>query len=124
MALINYFPWRAIDKYHDYLNMRPDIRYLAREYNFGRSLVLIRGPAHPDYFSAATYNPLDLHADLPIYAWDRNTEARNAVLKAYADRPVWLIDGPSVTHSGFKVVGGPVSAQYLLAQPQISAEVR
>ena len=124
MALINYFPWRAVDKYHDYLNMRPDIRYLAREYNFGRSLVLIRGPAHPDYFSAATYNPLDLHADVPIYAWDRNPEVRNAVLNAYADRPVWLIDGPSLTHSGFKVVGGPVSAQYLLAQPQISAEVR
>jgi len=114
MAVINYFPWRAIDKYHNYLNMRPDIRYLAGQHNFGRSLVLIRGENHPDYASAAIYNPLDLHADLPIYAWDHNREMRNEVLKAYVDRPVWLIDGPSLTHSGFKVVAGPLSAQELL----------
>ena len=36
MALINYFPWRAIDKYYLYLNMRPDIRELAKEYQFGQ----------------------------------------------------------------------------------------
>ena len=30
LTLVNYFPWRAIDKYHHYLGMRPDVRYLAR----------------------------------------------------------------------------------------------
>src|SRR4029079_18322167 len=43
LALVNYFPWRSLDKYYHYLRMRPDVRELARSYGFGRSLVLIRG---------------------------------------------------------------------------------
>jgi hypothetical protein len=115
-TLISYFPWRAIDKYYHYLNMRPDIRYLAKEYRFGKSLVLIRGARHPDYASAAIYNPLDLHADVPIYAWDRDAKTRKQALTAYPDRQVWIIDGPSITHGGFKVVEGPLSAQKLIAE--------
>jgi len=38
ITLVNYFPWRAIDKYHHYRGMRPDIRYITKEYNFGKSL--------------------------------------------------------------------------------------
>jgi 4-amino-4-deoxy-L-arabinose transferase-like glycosyltransferase len=114
LSLVNYFPWRAIDKYHHYLGMRPDMRSLAAERGFGKSLVLIRGDAHPDYASAAIYNPLDLHADAPVYAWDRNPEVRAEVLKAYPDRPVWIVDGPSLTHGGFEIIGGPISAQALL----------
>jgi len=119
LTLVNYFPWRAIDKYHHYLRMRPDIRYLAKEYGFGRSLVLIRGNSHPDYASAWIYNPLDLRADAPVYAWDRNPEVRAEVLKAYPDRPVWLVNGPSITHRGFKVVGGPLSAHELIAEENL-----
>lgn len=114
LALVNYFPWRAIDKYHHYLRMRPDIRYLAREHGFGKSLVLIRGERHPDYASAAIYNPLDLNAAAPIYAWDRNPDVRARVLNAYADRPVWIIEGPSITSRGFRVVGGPILARELI----------
>ena len=114
MALINYFPWRSIDKYHDYLRMRPDIRQMASRFGFGRSLVLVRGPRYPDYASAAIYNPLNLNADEPVYAWDRNPEVRAEVLRAYADRPVWLVDGPSLTHGAFRLAAGPVSAQTLL----------
>jgi hypothetical protein len=115
LTLINYFPWRAIDKYHHYLRMRPDIRYLSRRHGFGKSLVLIRGKRHPDYASAAIYNPIDLHADAPIYAWDRSQEVRARTLSAYADRPVWIVEGPSITGGGFKVVEGPLSARELLA---------
>jgi hypothetical protein len=114
MALINYFPWRAIDKYYHYLNMRPDIRELAEEYNFGRSLVLISGDEHPDYASAFVYNPIDMQAAAPIYAWDRNPGARQEVLEAYYDRPVWIIAGPSITQAGYQVLEGPVSASELL----------
>ncbi|MBK9314438.1 MAG: hypothetical protein IPM55_09380 [Acidobacteria bacterium] len=110
MALINYFPWRAIDKYHHYLEMRPDIRTLAKEYNFGRSLVLIRGSQFPEYASAAVYNPLDLDAAAPIFAWDKNPEVRARTLESYPDRPVWIIDGPSITGGGFRISSGPVSA--------------
>jgi len=112
-ALVNFFPWRAIDKYHHYLNMRPDMRALAERYHFGRSLILVHGDSHPDYTSAATYNPLDVRADAPVYAWDRNPQVRAQVLHAYADRPVWLVDGPTVTGDGFAVVAGPLPAAEL-----------
>jgi hypothetical protein len=122
LALVNFVPWRAIDKYYRYLNMRPDVRYLAHRVNFGRSLVLVRGNMHPDYASAAIYNPLDLQASAPIYAWDRNAETRVAVLRAYRDRPVWVLDGPTLTRAGYGVARGPVSADELLAEPRQGPE--
>jgi hypothetical protein len=114
LTVLNFFPWRAIDKYFHYLRMRPDIRYMAKEHRFGRSLILIRGERYPDYASAAIYNPLDLRADAPVYAWDRNPEVRTKIIKAYWDRPVWFVDGPTVTREGFKMTSGPVSPSQLL----------
>lgn len=114
LAIINFFPWRAIDKYHHYRGMRPDIRSLSREYGFGKSLVLIRGNRGPDYVSASIYNPIDLSSDVPVYAWDRNTKVRNQLLQVYQDRPIWVVDGPSKTNKGFKVIAGPISAQKLI----------
>ena len=108
-TFVNYLPWRAIDKYHNYRGMRPDIRYLAKEYGFGKSLILIQGESESDYLSAWTYNPLDPYAEAPIYAWDRNPEVRKKLLEAYPDRPVWILEGPSVTHTTFKVMKSPSS---------------
>ena len=115
IALIAFIPWRAVDKYRDYRGMRPDVRRLASSLHFGRSLVLVRGRRHPDYASAAAYNPVDLHADAPIYAWDVSPGDRRQLLSTYADRSVWILDGPSITHAGYRVVAGPVPAQQLLA---------
>jgi hypothetical protein len=115
LALVNYFPWRAIDKYHHFRGMRSDMRYLAGEQDFGKSLVLIQGN-EADYLSAWIYNPLDPLAEVPIYAWDQNPAVRAKTLKAYGNRPVWVVVGPSITHSGFKVVAGPLSATELAAQ--------
>jgi 4-amino-4-deoxy-L-arabinose transferase-like glycosyltransferase len=114
MALVNYFPWRAIDKYYHYLNMRPDIRELAEEYNFGRSLVLISGNEHPDYASAFVYNPIDMQADAPIYAWDQSEDVRRQVVSAYLDRPVWFVNGPTVTQAGYEIVAGPISGEQVI----------
>ena len=111
MTLANFMPWRAADKYHHFRGMRPDIRYLAAEHGFGASLVLIRGAQHPDYASAMIYNPLDLHVAAPIYAWDRSPEVREALLAVYVDRPIWIVDGPTVTQQGYEVVVGPLSVQ-------------
>ena len=116
LALVNYVPWRAVDKYHHYLDMRPDIRYLAKEYGFGKSLVLIRGDSHPDYASAWVYNPLEPHADEPVYAWDPNPQVQTRVVQAYRDRPIWIANGPSITHSNFQVVAGPLTARQLLSE--------
>jgi hypothetical protein len=115
ITVVNYFPWRAFDKYHHYLRMRPDIRYLASDLHFGKSLVLIRGVANPDYASAFAYNPLDLHADAHVYALDVDPTVRSQLLQAYMDRPVWIVNGPSITGRGYEVVSGPSPARDLLA---------
>ncbi len=114
-TLITYIPWRAIDKYSGYLGMRPEIQSLAQEYGFGKSLVLVRGAEVPDYASAAIYNPLDWKSDAPVYAWSRSAGVEADVVKAFADRPVWIVDGPSITHGNWKVVAGPLPAQQVLA---------
>lgn len=114
MTLLNFIPWRAIDKYHNFRGMRPDIRYLAEKYNFGKSLVLVQGNQHPDYDSAMIYNPLNFQENVPIYVWDRDLETRKKLLAAYADRPVWIIKSPSLTQSGFEVAAGPLKSQDLL----------
>ena len=111
LALVNYFPWRSVDKYHNYLRMRADVRELASQHHFGKSLVLIRGDRFPDYMSAAIYNPLDLRADAPIYVWDRNEEVRSKILSLYPDRPVWVLEGPTVTHAGYRIAAGPLTAE-------------
>ncbi len=114
LTLINFIPWRAVDKYHNFRGMRSDVRYLAAKHNFGRSLVLVQGNQHPEYDSAFVYNPLDLRADAPVYAWDRDAETREKLLRAYADRPVWIIKSPSLTGRGFEVSEGPLSTRDLL----------
>jgi hypothetical protein len=120
MTIINYLPWRAVDKYFHYLGMQPDIGRLAQDHGFGRSLVLVRGDAHPDYAAASAFNPLDLQDAVPIYAWDRSPEARAAAIAAYRDRPIWLVDGPTVTNAGFRLVAGPLSANHELLAGQAS----
>ena len=116
-SLILFIPWRATDKYHGYRGMHPDLNQLARSAGFGRSLVLINGNRTPDLASASVFNPLDLDADAPIYALDRGPALRRALLQRYPDRPVWLVDGPTVAGGRFVVRAGPI-APVRLAQPQ------
>jgi hypothetical protein len=113
LAMVTFVPWRAIDKYHHYRGMRPEIRSLAREADFGRSLVLIQGELWPDYHSAAVYNPPSWDADQPLYVWDRSPEVRDSILRRYPDRPIWVVAGPSVTHGPFRVLRGPIPASDL-----------
>jgi len=79
----------AIDKYHHFWGCAPNIREL-RERGFGPSLVLVRGQSHPDYTSAAIYNPLDFHAAQPLYAWDKSPQVREQLIEAYPNRAIWL----------------------------------
>jgi 4-amino-4-deoxy-L-arabinose transferase-like glycosyltransferase len=116
ISLFAYFPWRALDKYYHYLEMRPDIRQLARQNSFGKSLVLIRGEEHPDYQSAWIYNPVNFEGDAPIYAWDKDAKIRAALLQNYPNRPVWIVDGPTRTGGGYKIVEGPIDVKELSAR--------
>jgi len=118
MALVTYIPWRSVDKYQNYRGMRPDVRALATTHGFGADLVLVSGRRFPDYASAFALNPIDLHEASTIYAWDKDSDTRRAVLRAYSDRRVWLVDGPSITKAGYRVVKGPVPAAVLLEAGQ------
>ena len=105
-------PWRAVDKYYHYREHAPGHPHARqlRAHSETRSLVLVRGRRHPDYASATAYNPLDLTADVPLFAWDASPEARAQALDSYADREVYFVDGPTRTGNGFRVVAGPLTA--------------
>ena len=105
---MTFVPWRAIDKYHNYRNMRPDIRELEAQHDFGSGIVLIRG-TDLDYQSAVIYGPLDNWDSGPIYAWDRDSGLRREVLNVFPDRPVWLLDGPDATRGPFRITAGPMT---------------
>lgn len=116
-ALAVFMPWRSLDKYHHFLGLRPDVRELAARHDFGRSLVLVQGLERPDYSAAAFLNPLDVNtANAPVYAREADAETRRELLRAYADRPVWTIAGPTITGGAFRIVAGPVSASSLLGE--------
>ena len=115
-TLLTFVPWRAIDKYHNYRRMQPGIQQLAADADFGRSLVLIQGNRDEDYASAAAYNPIDLSAPVPIYVWSRDDHVTEEVLAVYRDRPVWIVNGPSLTGSRYVIERGPVSAAELLVE--------
>ncbi len=117
MSLVNYFPWRSFDKYHNYLEMRPDLPEMARKHNFGKSLVLIRGKfEQADYRSGWVYNPINFEGDVPLYAWDKNPEIRRKLLEAYPDRKIWIVEGPTLTKGAYRIIRGPVSADELLEE--------
>lgn len=109
IALMTFVPWRAADKYFRFRGMRPDIRELASARGFGRSIVLVNGKNAPDYASAATYNPLDWTAPVPLYAWNRDTATVADLRAAFPDRPLWIVDGPSRTDGAYVVTAGPIA---------------
>ena len=46
---------------------------------------------------------------------------RARLLPHYADRPVYIVEGPSLTGKGYQVVEGPLTAEALLARDRESA---
>lgn len=109
VAVTTFVPWRATDKYFHFRGMRPDVRELAAERQFGRSIVLVNGTNAPDYASATTYNPLDWNADVPLYAWNRDAATVTDLRAAFPDRPLWILDGPSRAGGVYRVVAGPIA---------------
>ncbi|MGH9794126.1 MAG: hypothetical protein ACRD5G_05080, partial [Candidatus Acidiferrales bacterium] len=101
----NLLVWRSLDKYSHYRGMRPDVQRLAKENDFGRSLVLIRGRVFPDYSAAATFNPplLEPGAEGPIFARDLGPESVERLRAYFKDRRLWIIEGPTVTGGRFRL---------------------
>lgn len=107
-AMLCFLPWRSVNKYWHFRRIEPGLARLAEAKGMNGGLVLVRGPRHPDYHGAAIYNSLDLTAPPIVFAWDRTREARAAVLRAYPDRQVWYVDGPTVTQRGYELSAGPL----------------
>jgi hypothetical protein len=116
-SLVNYLPWRALDKYYHYLEMRPDIEQLADDYQFGKSIVLVQGKSHPDYASAWIYNPLLPDMEGPLFAYDQSLETRTQVINTFPDRSYWIVAGPSITGKAYQVVDGPLTSQQAATYP-------
>jgi len=116
VSTINFLPWRSIDKYFHYRNMQPGITQLAKQNDFSNGLILVKGNRFPDYMSVASYNLTTPEPKHPIYAWDKDLSTRKKLLQAYPNRVVWLVHGPSITGSSYKLVSGPVSGKELLNQ--------
>lgn len=116
LSLISYIPWRASDKYYHYLGMQPGIEQLAKQFNFGKSLVIVRGAEHPDYQSAWVYNPVNFDGNAPVYAFDKSSEIYLELLNSYGDRPIWIVNGPTLTNDNYSIVRGPVDASVLLQE--------
>lgn len=117
VTMICYIPWRAADKYYHYLGIDPSIQALVKKYDFGKSLLLVRGSEYQDYQSAWTLNPVNFQGDAPIFAFDRDATVRSKLLDAYRDRKVWVVDGPSITGGEYRVTAGPLTADQLLKGP-------
>jgi hypothetical protein len=120
-ALLLFIPWRAIDKYRDYRGAKVGIERLARDNDFGRGVVLVRAARRMDYASALIYGALDTAQALPIYVWDRNPEVREAVLRNFGNRPIWFVDGPSVTGNEYRVLAGPLTPEQAREIPRLPA---
>lgn len=106
-AWVTFVPWRAADKYAGYLGMTPALRRLAEREGFGHGVVVVRGPEFPDFASVAWMNPLDWGGDGPLYARDAGPESVAKLRQAYPNRPMWVVEGPSVTGLGYRIVDRP-----------------
>lgn len=120
LGSVNLLPWRSVDKYHNYRGVRSDLRALARERQFGHSLVLIRGSRWPDYAAACALNPPRFERDVPgtIYALELGPESIERLRTYYSDRTTWVVAGPSKTSAGFQIVEGPVRPGVPLYRPE------
>lgn len=109
-AMLTFMPWRAMDKYWHYRRMEPGIARLAAEHQMQGALVLVRGQRHPDYHGAAIFNPIDLRGERTVFAWDRSRAIRAEAVRAYPNRPVFIVDGPTLTGRGYELRAGPLPA--------------
>lgn len=100
-SVLNYWPWRALDKYYHYWGMSPSARTIANDPNFETTLFLVRGQQHPDYSSAMIYNPIDISTGGPLFAWDKNASVRQRLQEEFSDWDIVTLEGPTLTDNGY-----------------------
>lgn len=103
-------PWRSVTKYHRYRDIGNDVRGLARENNWDRVLVFLRSAERADYQAVFNFNDPPIGSEGPVFALDAGPEHRAAVVRHFADRPIWIIGRRSDGREGLVVIAGPLPA--------------
>lgn len=114
VALAVFVPWRARDKYVGYRGMTAAARPLLTDARYDAAILLVRGRSHPDVASSVIYNAIDPNDREALFAWDRDADVRRRLATAYPQRAFFIVDGPSLTGDGYRVVAGPYAADALL----------
>jgi hypothetical protein len=110
LSLALFVPWRGADKFRHYRGVRADLVSWKSDGRFGNGLVLVSGQRHPDWAGAALANSVSIGTGTgPVFAWDRDAATRRAVLEAFPDRAVWLVDGPTLSGDGYRISRGPLA---------------
>lgn len=107
VSVTTFLPWRSLDKYRGYRGMQPGIARLVPQ--LGNGLVFVNAHRHPDYHSVVLQNPIVLRDDRPVFVRAPNLAVADSVVDAYPNRPIWIVDGPSVIDRGFEVRAGPLT---------------
>lgn len=98
--------WRSTNKYHDHRGVVADVRDLWRAGAFDHAIVLVRsanGPAeYSEYASAFPLNSLPV-GNGPVFARDPDSAALERLRMAFPERPIIVLEAPSVTGSGFEI---------------------
>ena len=102
-ALLCVMPWRSVTKYHRYRDIGGEVRTLAREHDWNHALIFVRTPWRSDYQSAFNFMSPRFD-DGPVFVRDAGPGHREAVIKRFPDRPVWVIGPSKVDHAGHLVV--------------------
>jgi hypothetical protein len=103
-------PWRAATKYHRYRDIGAEVASMARRYDWEHALIFLRQSERSDYQAAFNSNTPELGRGGPVYARDAGPEHRALVVKAFPDRPIWLIGRRPDGSDGLVVLEGPLEA--------------
>ncbi len=113
-SFVAFVPWRSMHKYWHYRGMQ-SFRLDGKQPS-GRALVMVAGRDVPDQASASLSNPISLSANVPIFVRRQSAREDSITIAAFADRSVWLVDGPSLTGHGFELRAGPLSPSEAMKQ--------
>lgn len=111
-AAVTMLPWRAATKHYRYRGISGEVRALAASAGFGRALVFVRASERADFQSAFNLNPATFDGLETVYAFDAGPEHTAAVVRALADRPVWVIGRADVAPgepAPLVVIAGPLA---------------
>jgi hypothetical protein len=100
-------PWRATEKYHRYREIGSELRHVSSGTRWRNALVFVDATDRADYQAAFNFLSPLLDDENPVFAMNAGQEHRAAVLRRFADRPVWIVSRATDGSARLVVRGGP-----------------